>query len=334
MTATPHVVGCPMPWHVPERDRLSEDMSSGRLHHGLLLAGPSGIGKRGLAEWLLRALLCQSPVRGDACGHCRGCSLVAAGSHPDCLRLSPEEPGKQIKIAQVREELVDFVVRTASIAARKVVLIEPAEAMNLSTANCLLKSLEEPSADTFIVLVSDAPVRLLPTIRSRCRAVPLRPPSPEQALAWLVAERGETDAGDLLGVASGRPLEALRLATADALRQFDRAADLLERAARPDAWISGLADTVTDLDLRELLGWMQVYLTDLSRWLVDPARSRVPRAERVHRALRDRTTPRAVATCLRETLRASRDAMSTANPNRQLMLEALLHGWSRSSRSV
>jgi len=254
---------------------------------------------------------------------------MAAGTHPDCLRISPEEPGKQIRIAQVREELVDFVVRTASVAARKLVLIEPAEAMNLATANCLLKSLEEPSADTFLVLVSDAPVRLLPTIRSRCRLLPLRPPAWSQALAWLVSLRGEVGAEDLLGVASGRPLEALRLDQADALRQFDRAAGLLQRAARPDAWVSSLADEVGDLELRELLSWMQVYLADLGRWLADESFSRLPRARAVHAALRPQTSPRAVAAFLVETLRASRDAASTTNPNRQLLLETLLHAWSR-----
>jgi DNA polymerase-3 subunit delta' len=318
-----------MPWHVQELERLLKEASSGRLHHALLLCGPSGIGKRLLAERLARSLLCEAPTAEGDCGHCRGCHLMAAGTHPDCLRISPEEPGKQIRIAQVREELVDFVVRTASVAARKLVLVEPAEAMNLATANCLLKSLEEPSADTFLVLVSDAPVRLLPTIRSRCRLLPLRPPAWSQALAWLVSLRGEVGAEDLLGVASGRPLEALRLDQADALRQFDRAAGLLQRAARPDAWVSSLADEVGDLELRELLSWMQVYLADLGRWLADESSSRLPRARAVHAALRPQTSPRAVAAFLVETLRASRDAASTTNPNRQLLLETLLHAWSR-----
>ena len=305
----------PMPWHAGDLARLLADACSSRLHHALLLAGPSGIGKRLFSERLARGLLCESPADGGECGLCRPCRLMAAGSHPDCLRISPEEAGKQIKIAQVREELVDFVVRTASVGLRKVVLIEPAEAMNLATANCLLKSLEEPSPDTFLLLVSDAPSRLLPTIRSRCRAVPLSPPE------------------DLLGVASGRPLEALRLADAGALSQFDRAALLLQRAAQDDAWISSLADQVSDIELRELLGWIQVYLVDLGRWLADESASRLPRARAMHAALRPHTSARAVAVFLRDTIRASRDAASTANPNRQLLLESLLHAWSRANRA-
>lgn len=312
---------------------LLNDLGAGRLHHALLLAGPPGIGKRALAGWLACSLLCDSPVETGACGICRSCRLMSAGTHPDALRISPEEPGKQIRIAQVREELVDFVMRTASMAVRKVVLVEPAEAMNIATSNCLLKSLEEPSPDTFLVLVSDAPVRLLPTIRSRCRAVPLVPPSHEEGFAWLVAERGADAAEDLLGVASGRPLEALRLGESGALVQFDRAAGLVLEAAAPDAWVSSLAEGVSDLELRELLAWMQVYLMDLSRWLVDPASSRLPRARAFHARLSGRTSIPAVAGLLRETVRASRDAASTANPNRQLQLESLLHGWSRSHRT-
>ncbi len=332
MSGAPGTINGPLPWHLPEWRRLQSDIAAARLHHALLLAGPAGTGKRLLAERLSRSLLCDAASPDGECGQCRGCRLMQAGTHPDCLRISPEEPGKQIRIAQVREELVDFVVRTSSVAARKIVLIEPAEAMNIATANCLLKSLEEPSPDTFLVLVTDAPVRLLPTIRSRCRFVPLRPPGWAEGLEWLVAQRGEAGAGDLLGVASGRPLEALRLDAGGALAQFDRAAVLVQRAAHKEAWVSTLAEDVSDIDIRELLGWMQVYLADLGRWLADQSASRLPRAVPVHKALAASTSAHAVARFLQDTVKASRDAASTTNPNRQLLLESLLSGWSRANR--
>ena len=317
----------PLPWQVTDWTRLLADLREERLHHALLLAGPSGTGKRLLAERLARSLVCMSPAGGGDCGQCRGCRLMQAGTHPDCLRIAPEERGRQIRIAQVREELIDFVMRTASIAARKVVLIDPADAMNTATANCLLKSLEEPTRGTYLLLVSDAPVRLLPTIRSRCRTVALQPPGWEEALQWLIAHRGETDAKDLLGAASGRPLEALRLDGTDALLQFDRAADLLLRAAQRDPWYSALAGAVADIDLHQLLAWMQIYLGDLSRWMASPASSRLPRALAVHEAMQARVTEQSVARLLRDTLRASRDARSTTNPNKTLLLESLLAGW-------
>ncbi|MFM7272545.1 MAG: DNA polymerase III subunit delta', partial [Gammaproteobacteria bacterium] len=177
------------------------------------------------------------------------------------------------------------MVRTASIARSKVVLIEPAEAMNHHTANSLLKSLEEPSGQTQLLLVSDGPSRLLPTIRSRCRHLRLRPPAWSEAREWLISRRGEQDSDDLLGIASGCPLSALRLGEGEALERFDRAAALLQRAARPGAWVSSLAAEASDIELRELLGWMQVYLVDLGRWLADPAASCLLRARSVHATL-------------------------------------------------
>ncbi len=317
----------PFPWQSTDWSRLLADLCEERLHHALLLSGPSGIGKRLLAERLARSLVCATPAGGGDCGQCRGCRLMQAGTHPDCLRIAPEEPGKQIRIAQVREELIDFVMRTASIATRKVVLIEPADAMNTATANCLLKSLEEPAPGTYLLLVTDTPARLLPTIRSRCRTVALRPPGWEEALQWLIARRGEANAEDLLGAASGRPLEALRLDGTDALRQFDRAADLLLRSAYPDPWYSALAGEVADVDVHQLLSWMQIYLGDLSRWMAWPASSRLPRALAVHEAMRTRVSEQSVARLLRDTLRAARDARSTTNPNKTLLLESLLAGW-------
>lgn len=323
-----------LPWQRADWSRLLADQEAGTLHHALLLSGPVGIGKRLLADALVALLVCEQAGRGTACGHCRGCHLLQAGTHPDVLRVTPEEPGKQIRIAQVRDELVEFVVRTASIARRKVVLIDPAEAMNHHTANSLLKSLEEPSASTQIILVSDGPSRLLPTILSRCRHVRLRPPGWAEARAWLLSRRGEPDSDDLLGIASGCPLSALRLGEGDALQRFDRAAVLLQRAARPGAWVSSLAGDVGDMDLRELLGWMQVYLVDLARWFADPAASRLPRAQVIHATLATAVDASAVAGQLRETLRAARDAASTANPNRQLLLESLLAGWAARARGM
>ncbi|MBK8993986.1 MAG: DNA polymerase III subunit delta' [Gammaproteobacteria bacterium] len=188
-----------------------------RLHHARRPSGPAGIGKRLLGELLARSILCRNPDRGQACGVCRDCQLVTAGSHPDLLRIAPEEPGKQIRIEQIRGELSDFVMRTPSVAHAKAILIDPADAMNTHTANCLLKSLEEPAPRTHMLLLSDAPARLLPTIRSRCQQLRLMPPAPEQALQWLQSAGGGADAADLLGIAAGYPLGALRIREADAI---------------------------------------------------------------------------------------------------------------------
>src|SRR5690606_29876569 len=120
---------------------------------------------------------------------------------------------KAIRIDQVRE-LVEFVVQTAQLGGRKVVLLEPAEAMNINASNALLKSLEEPSGDTVLLLISHQPSRLLPTIKSRCvqQACPL--PSTAQSLAWLgsaLPDASPEELHELLVLAGGSPLSALRL---------------------------------------------------------------------------------------------------------------------------
>jgi DNA polymerase-3 subunit delta' len=315
----------PVPWLDAEWRSLRGRIAQDRLHHALLLSGPAGIGKRRLAERTAAALLCASA---DApCGTCRSCRLLASGTHPDSLRIGPVEGHKQIRIEQIRNELVEFVTRTPSIAARKAVLIEPAEAMNTPTANCLLKSLEEPAAGTHLLLVADAPVRLLATIRSRCEHLRLRPPAWQDGLAWLRAQ-DVAGAEDLLGAASGCPLRALDLARDGGIEQFDAIARVMQKSLGNEAWLTALVAELAALDLRVVLGWMQVFLADLARALADPQAARLGRARGVYAALADRVGPLHVARSLRAVTDAAREAAGTANPNRQLVIEGLLICWS------
>ena len=177
-----------------------------RLPHALLLTGPAGIGKLAFAELLAASLLCESPRDdGLACGVCTACTWHASGNHPDFRRIRPEayeedvvvddgdkpavkadrKKSEQIRIDQIRG--LEAFVQVGSHRHRRVVLIEPAEAMNEATANSLLKSLEEPPAGVHFILVSHAAERLLPTVRSRTRAVPLRVPQTSEALSQLAA---------------------------------------------------------------------------------------------------------------------------------------------------
>ncbi len=321
----------PLPWQLDEWERLSGSIRNRRLHHGVLLGGPAGIGKRLLCERLAAAILCGHLIEGEPCGRCKSCLLIRAGTHPDLLRIVPEEPGKQIRINQIRAELGEFVMRTSSVARAKVVVIDPADAMNHNTANCLLKSLEEPAADTHLLLISDAPARLLATVRSRCKQLRLRPPAPEQGLKWLKSIAATEDPGGALELACGCPVAALNLLRDGGLGQFERVAELMFRAAEPGAWIPALVSEYADLDLRVLLGWIFVFLLDFSRSLAtnDPTAARLRRATGDYVALSSRSSAHHVARVLQRTVAARRDAMSTSNPNRQLLLEALMIDWQR-----
>lgn len=233
----------PLPWLMPRWRELCRLIDSGRLPHALLFSGPHGIGKQSLAEALVARTLCAAPDE-FACGRCHACQMLASGYHPDLLRISLEEGKRQIRIDTIRQAS-DVVSQTAQQGGHRVIVISPAEAMNVAASNALLKSLEEPGEKTLFMLLSDVPSRLLPTIRSRCQHWTLSLPAPADCVPWLSEQLdGDEEAQFWLRVAGGLPLRAVELAApgARALRQqlhdiFDalvRGAEPLDSAARLD----------------------------------------------------------------------------------------------------
>ncbi len=201
-----------LPWHADTWRRLME--ARARLPHALLLQGQEGLGKGMFALRLARALLCERPTDQGACGGCHGCHLADAGNHPDLLRVTLEEERTAITVEQIRS-LGDFLGLTPHSAPHKVVLVMPAELMNLNAANALLKLLEEPPLGSVFILVSSRPGRLPATIRSRCAKVAFRAPAASVARPWLAARIGRAD-DEALAAAGGAPLLAARLAQAEA----------------------------------------------------------------------------------------------------------------------
>lgn len=245
-----------LPWLAPVIDQA---LSMGKAH-ALLLHGAAGDGLFEAAQAITQAWLCeaQAPGSGRACGQCTGCRSVAAGSHADLHRLFPEElrqqlapagatdgdggdaeggsktrrkPSRQIRVDEVRAA-IDWIVTTSSRGGAKVVLVHPAEAMNVQAANALLKTLEEPPRGARLLLTASEPGHLLPTVRSRCQVVRLQPPERAVALHWLQGQ-GLAQAEVLLAASSNRPLDALALAAAgvDAARWLAIPAAVLNRQA-------------------------------------------------------------------------------------------------------
>lgn len=190
------------PWQKRIFDAALQSHLQGRLGHALLLSGPSDMGKRQVAEALAQRLLCSTPrADGFACGECRSCHLFPAQSvglavtqaHPDLQRigLEPNEKGDklrtEISVDQVRR-LGQWFSLTPQLGGAQVALVDPADAMNVSASNALLKTLEEPSSNRFLFLVSSRPGRLPATIRSRCQRLEFRLPSQEEALQFLAAQ--------------------------------------------------------------------------------------------------------------------------------------------------
>ncbi len=257
-----------LPWHagalVAELARLE------RLPHALLLLGTPGIGKSRYARALAAALLCESPLAdGRACGRCNACGWIAAGTHPDLrvLDLPVDEEGKQareIRIEQVRA-LAEFLTVGGHRGGRRVVLIDPADAMNTVCTNALLKTLEEPGDGLVFVLVSARPDGIAPTIRSRCQVRVLEGPDLDVASAWVQGETGcsPQQAGTWLAMAGGAPLHAVGFAEPG--QAAAHRAMLETIAALPDTSIEEAADALQRIDPRQ---WLPV----LQRWLIDIGR--------------------------------------------------------------
>lgn len=223
-----------LPWLAAAEARLDEYAAGGRQPHALLFAGPRGLGKRDLALREAAALLCLAAGR-PACGRCRSCALLVSGAHPDFRRVTFEANDKgvlrkEIVVDQVRE-LIAALQLTHGLSSRKVAVIHPAEALNRSAANALLKTLEEPAGDAVLLLVCNDVTRLPATVRSRCQVIDVRLPEPADAEAWLTASCAiDPDAARLaLESAGGSPLLAEELVRNGRLEEYRSARDWLAR---------------------------------------------------------------------------------------------------------
>lgn len=256
----------PYPWLEVAWRRLLA--SRARPAQALLLAGPRGVGKGELARAWAQALLCETPQTDSAaCGACPACHWFATDGHPDFLRVSLQEKTNRegetrlasaIEVEQARE-VVEFVQLSTYRAGYRVVLIDPADMLNLAAANALLKVLEEPPLNTVFVLVSDQPRRLLPTIRSRCTRLDIGLPPAGTALRWLAGQE-VSDAENLLALSGGTPLDALRWAEGE---ELGGRRDVLEALARPER-----LDPVTLGERWKALS-PQVWHTLAYKWLGD-----------------------------------------------------------------
>lgn len=311
----------PLPWQTGPWQRLRQQLELQQLPHALLLAGPPAVGKRRFASALCAMLLClePEPPSGVACGRCRACLLRLAGTHPDAHWIAPEESGKMIKIDQVRT-VVEFVAQTAQQGGRKVVVLEPAEAMNRSSANALLKTLEEPAGAATLILLADAPGRLLPTIRSRCQRIDFPVPPEAEVRHWLQARAADPAALDAaIQDAGGRPMLASTLldgAEGDQRREW---AAEFEQVLAGRLSVATLAERWQQLPWAGLLEWLTTRVAAAVRTRL----AGVPAPDGAVRQLAaaDAEALFALDDHLRERLNQVRGG---GNPNVQLALEVLL----------
>lgn len=270
-----------LPWHQEALRSLIARRD--RIPHALLLTGREGFGKVEFARSLAQSMLCEQAAQGSlACGACPACGWFAQGNHPDFREVLPdsmveeeaetdaeartaeskaEKKSAHITVEQIRN-LQQFITMSTHRAGWRVLVLHPAEAMNPQAANALLKTLEEPTPGTLMVLVTDQAGRLMPTVRSRCQVVTVPACEPAVAERWLLDQGLDARiAGDALAQAGGAPLLALAWSAddwQDARRQVMTALAEPERAD----WLH-LAGVLEKSDLKAVLLWVHTWCCDL-----------------------------------------------------------------------
>ncbi len=253
------------PWLLDHWAFFIQRLTADRLAHALIIEGPAGSGKMILARAMVARLLCNED-QACACENCRSCQLLAGGAHPDYFNLQPEEDSEVIKVDQVRG-LISKLDLTTSISTRKVAFIHPAECMNKSAANALLKSLEEPAGNAVLILVSNNPGRLPATIRSRCQAIVINQPDSQLVQKWLENSSGKSRAEvvSALQAAGGSPLRAQQYLESPELDAYSRVREgLVLLLSRPGS-VSMVSSNLDDLNDLDLWRWLSMCTAEVIR---------------------------------------------------------------------
>ena len=364
MMSDPSQLLRPLPWHEANlRDLL---LNRERMPHAMLVTAPLGTGALEFARALAAGLLCETATgerKPGACGICPACHWMLAGNHPDLrwIGLDDEsvsgegdaeaEPdqnprdaptvagpsrGKsvrrrpEIRIEAIRN-LANFTNTGARRSGLRVIVISAADRMNLAAANALLKTLEEPLPGVVFILASEAPERVLPTVRSRCVRAALVAPDEAMARHWIIANTGIDPmiAQRLLDAGGGAPILALGFADPERFEAYQAAQAAI--ASLPAADLLEVAQRLEALD-------PTVWVPALQRWVEDLARvahGAQPRSQgldiRPLSSLAALTTPQALATCAQDLLTFRRSVDHPLNP--RLYAEATLRVYARAFES-
>jgi len=325
----------PLPWHKDAWQQTLAVFLSGSAGHAYLLHGDAETGKRHFATRLAQFLLCQSPLTDAACGECKSCLLNAAGSNPDFLLLEPEEGSRQIKVEQVRD-VRQFLEMRSHGNGRRIILLDTAESLGTSSANALLKGLEEPPRDVVFLLLSDRPRAVLPTISSRAQSLRLLRPRRDEVLAWLLSVCDKQSVADLeqvLELAQGRPLAAKAIVDSGLLSVYMEIGEALLAMAQGREHPISVAIRYHKSHCTEFLAILLHWLAELSKfrmtaspaWLKGstlPAAAVQLESSQGKAASQEQTL--ALLHLYNRVATAQVQLVGTSNPNTQLMLEDLL----------
>lgn len=295
------------PWTEPAFRQVTEEVSAGRLAHALLVQGESGIGIANLGVAIAGYRLCMQPAD-DRCGACKSCQLLDANTHPDLMTIETTGKAEVVKVDQIREA-VGFLSQTPQISAWKLVVVLDAHRMNHNAANALLKVLEEPPGNSLLLLVTERPQLLLPTVRSRCRNLLVTSPNVSQTKVHCL-ENGveDTQLEILLPLLGPRPIEICDWVVEKRLADWQALEAGLVKLVAKEMPTAKLTDSLKDVGLTDILEWMM-------KMAAARARKMPGKQAKTWLAMYERLSA------------ARQDVERGSNPNRQLLLDECLMRW-------
>lgn len=322
------------PWQQQTWQKLADIISYNRTPHGMIFHGIQGIGKKHLANYLAKALLCrQRQTDQTPCDQCHSCHMFAAGTHPDLFRLCLSDGTVSIGVDDVRG-LTSKLSETAHLSGMQVVICDELTQLTLSAANCLLKTLEEPPGQVVFILVTANLFHVYPTIRSRCQLFALH--AGTEGEQWLRDNFSDQDPQQLQSWTQGAPLNAQKL--------IDEA-----YSSKREQWFKDLGQLLSSRDNVVAIAqqWQQqpiVLLVDtIFNWTLDMLKLRLVGAETTlfelsfKTTLNDwsqRTKIENLQNYLTKLLEIRHLINARANINLQLILEDLLFAWPVSGQKV
>jgi len=334
---TRRLESAPLPWHQERWQQALALFKSGTAGHAYMFSGEADTGKRHFAAMLAEYLLCPNPGSNAACGECSVCLLTAAGNNPDLLLITPEVGSKQIKVDQIRD-IRQFLETRSHGFGKRLVILDTAESLGISSANAVLKGLEEPPEDVIFFLVSDRPKAVLPTISSRTQVFRLPRPERSTVLAWLLSSATGQSATELdlvIDLAQGRPFVARAILESGVAAQLQEIGDTLLAVAQGREYPLAAASRYSKSHSAEFLGVLLYWLSELSKYRLTAAATILKGTALASAAsllntkancadARSSESTLALLRLYKDTATAQGQMIGSSNPNTQLMLEDLL----------
>jgi DNA polymerase-3 subunit delta' len=315
------------PWlNQPYRQVITQHQG-GRGHHALLVQAIEGMGDDALVWGISRWLMCQQPEGLKSCGHCHGCQLMQANTHPDWYRLEAEKGKSTLGIDAVRQ-VTEKLYHFGQQGGAKVVWLPDASQLSEAAANALLKTLEEPPSRCWFFLSTREPSRLLATLRSRCMTLHLSPPEEAQSLSWLKKQATQPELALLtaLRLSAGAPAAALNLLSASHWQSRQKLCDALPAALQQD--ILQLLPLLNADDAAVRISWLLSLLLDAMKWQQGAVQwlSNVDRQDSVS-LLAQHFAASALNNSASDWMRCREQLLHVAAVNRELLLTDLLLSW-------